>query len=179
MGRGRGERDDAQQGPSAISIVGPGMLLVGDLVTDGTVRIEGRVRGSIWAGKAVVVGREGSVEGELRTADAVIAGSVHGLLLASSRLEVQGEARIEGDVHARRLQLEEGAVLNGDVRMGEVELGERPELDRAFSLPGLAPGGSGAGEATGGDGNAGGLRGKRGSGSGDPTEQVQEDPVLL
>ena len=124
MARGK-ERDEAQS-PSAISIIGPGMRVVGDCVTEGTVRVEGRVRGSIWAGKAVVVGTEGGVHGEIRTQDAVISGEVVGSLMVASRLEVHGSARIEGEVHARRVQLEEGAVLNGDIRMGDIDVGPPP-----------------------------------------------------
>lgn len=103
----------------AISIVGPGMRVVGNLETDGTVRIEGAVEGSVQAGKAVVVGKDGVVDGDVRTQDAVIAGRVVGTVVAESRLELQATSRIEGEVFARKLQLEEGAVLNGSVQMGD------------------------------------------------------------
>ena len=46
---------------TVISIIGPGMKVVGDLVTDGTLRIEGTVEGTIRAGKAVVIGKDGVV----------------------------------------------------------------------------------------------------------------------
>lgn len=127
-------RERADEGPpSMISIIGPGMKVLGDCSTEGTVRIEGVVRGEIFAGKAIVVGKDGIVTGDLRTHDAVIAGTVEGAVHAASRLEIQATARIRGEVHARRLQLEEGAVLNGEVRMGEIELGAPPSMgaDRA------------------------------------------------
>ncbi len=104
---------------TVISIIGPGMRVVGDCETDGTVRVEGTVEGSIRAGKAVVVGKEGLVEGDVVTQDAVISGRVQGTLTAESRLELQATCRIEGEVRARRMQLEEGAMLNGTVLMGE------------------------------------------------------------
>lgn len=104
---------------SVISIIGPGMRVVGDLETDGTVRIEGRVDGNVRAGKAVVLGKEGSVQGTIQTQDAVISGRLIGTLTADSRLELQATSRIEGDVYARRLHLEEGAILNGTVNMGD------------------------------------------------------------
>ena len=116
------ERSEAPNGP-VISIIGPGMRVEGDCFTEGTLRIEGEVTGTVHAGKAVVVGKDGAVLGDVATQDAVVAGRVTGTLLAASRLEVQATARIEGEVHTRRLQLEDGAVLNGEVRMGEVELG--------------------------------------------------------
>lgn len=104
---------------SVISIIGPGMKVVGDCDTDGTIRIEGTVEGSVRAGKAVVVGRDGVVSGDIATQDAVVSGTVIGTLVAESRLELQATCRIEGDIRARRMQLEEGAVLNGTVHMGE------------------------------------------------------------
>jgi cytoskeletal protein CcmA (bactofilin family) len=116
-------RDRAGNGGTApetvISIIGPGMKVVGDCETDGTIRIEGTVEGSVRAGKAVVVGKDGHVKGDVATQDAVISGRITGTLSADSRLEVQATARIEGEVKARRLQLEEGAVLNGTVNMGQ------------------------------------------------------------
>jgi cytoskeletal protein CcmA (bactofilin family) len=104
---------------TVISIIGPGMHVVGECTTDGTLRIEGSVQGSVRAGKAVVVGKDGAVEGDVITQDAVISGRVSGTLVAESRLELQATCRIDGEVRARRMQLEEGAILNGIVQMGE------------------------------------------------------------
>ena len=104
---------------TAISIIGPGMKIVGDCITDGTVRVEGRVEGSVKAGKAVVIGKDGTVQGNIDTQDAVISGTIEGTVNAQSRLELQSTCRIDGEVFARRMQLEEGAILNGRVHMGE------------------------------------------------------------
>ena len=104
---------------TVISIIGPGMKVVGDCLTDGTVRVEGAVEGSIKAGKAVVIGRQGSVTGDVHTQDAVVSGKVSGTLVAESRLELQATCQIDGEVRTRRMQLEEGAVLNGTVHMSE------------------------------------------------------------
>ena len=71
------------------------------------------------AGKAVVVGKDGLVDGHVHTQDAVIGGRITGSLTAASRLELQATAQVDGEVQARRMQLEEGAVLNGKVSMGE------------------------------------------------------------
>jgi cytoskeletal protein CcmA (bactofilin family) len=104
---------------SVISIIGPGMTVVGDCQTEGTVRIEGVVEGSIRAGKAVVIGKQGKVRGDIHTQDAVVSGHVTGTVVAESRLELQATCQIDGEVRTRRMQLEEGAVLNGTVEMGE------------------------------------------------------------
>ncbi|HEX8696009.1 MAG TPA: polymer-forming cytoskeletal protein [Longimicrobium sp.] len=121
--------------PDSMSIIGPGMHIVGDLVTDGTVRVEGRVDGTLRAGKAVVVGKEGEVRGDIITQDAVIGGRVRGTVTAESRLELQATCDIEGQVSARasHLHLEEGARFTGQVQM----LGE----DAPRALPAPAPSG--------------------------------------
>ena len=106
---------------TVISIIGPGMRVVGDCETDGTIRIEGHVEGSVQTGKAVVVGKDGVVDGDIVTQDAVISGSVLGHIVAESRLEVQATARIQAEVRAKRMQLEEGAQLTGSVHVGEIE----------------------------------------------------------
>jgi cytoskeletal protein CcmA (bactofilin family) len=116
MSRDRGLKPSPPD--QVISIIGPGMKVVGDCDSDGAIRVEGAVIGNIRAGKAVVVGKDGVVEGDISTQDAVIAGSVKGVLRADSRLEVQASSRIEGEVIAARIQLEEGAILNGTVQMG-------------------------------------------------------------
>jgi len=117
MAKDRGVRPSPPE--QVISIIGPGMRIVGDCDTDGAVRIEGMVQGNIRAGKAVVVGKEGTVEGDIFTQDAVISGTVKGTLRAESRLELQSTSRIEGEVLAGRMQLEEGAILNGTIQMGK------------------------------------------------------------
>jgi len=118
MARDRGVKPSPPD--QVISIIGPGMRVIGDCETDGAVRIEGSVKGNIRAGKSVVVGKDGVVEGDITTQDAVIAGTMKGVLRAESRLEVQATSRVEGEVLAARMQLEEGAVLNGTVQMGKV-----------------------------------------------------------
>jgi cytoskeletal protein CcmA (bactofilin family) len=114
------DRTPPRSGEGAISIIGPGMKVVGDLITDGTVRIEGRVEGTVRAGKAVVVGKEGEIIGDITTQDAVIGGHVKGTVQAESRLELEGTSVIEGEVRApdHHFRLDEGARFNGNIQMG-------------------------------------------------------------
>lgn len=146
----RGGKDNREQSGSIISIVGPGTKVSGDVVAEGSIRVEGEIEGTVYAGKAVVVGKEGTVNGDISTNDAVISGQVKGTITAASRLEIHGTATVEGVVRTRRLQLEEGAVLNAEVRMGEVTL-EVPGSKGASAAeqPGenqVAPGQDGSGK---------------------------------
>lgn len=114
-------KDQGGQPPrdTVISIIAPGMRVVGDCDTDGTLRIEGTIEGTVRAGKAVVVGKEGVVLGDIRTQDAVIGGQVTGTIIAESRLELQPTAVINGEIRARRVKLDEGGTINGNIHMTE------------------------------------------------------------
>lgn len=122
-----------------ISIIGPGMKVVGNCTTEGTLRIDGEVEGSITAGKAVVIGKDSLVVGDITTQDAVIGGRVKGRIVAESRLELQATCLIEGEVFARRIKLEEGGQVFGTVQMGEDAV--KAEAKREEAAPELQPAG--------------------------------------
>ena len=139
MSRDRGAKPSPPE--QVISIIGPGMRVVGDCDAEGAIRVEGTVQGNIRAGKAVVVGKDGVVDGDIYTQDAVIAGTVKGVLRAESRLEIQASSRIVGEIVAVRMQLEEGAILNGSVQMGnEAETKTRsPQIEHGGGAVGDDP----------------------------------------
>lgn len=112
-------KPERETGDGAISLIAPGMSIVGDCETDGTVRIEGKVEGSIKAGKSVVVGRSGEVVGDIFTQDAIVSGRISGNITAESRLELQATCDIQGEIRSRRVQLDEGARFNGQIFMEE------------------------------------------------------------
>lgn len=101
-----------------VSVIGPGMEIVGDIKCDGTVRVEGRVEGSIKASKSVVIGKEGTVAGDIETQDVVIAGRVNGTVVGASRVELQETCHVEGDIESRRVKLDEGGRVEGRLHMG-------------------------------------------------------------
>jgi cytoskeletal protein CcmA (bactofilin family) len=108
---------------NVISIIGPGMRVIGDCETDGTLRIEGTVEGTVRAGKAVVIGKDGTVKGDVITQDAIVGGRVTGAVVAESRLELQATCAVDGEIRARRIKLDEGGRINGTIVTGEIRDG--------------------------------------------------------
>lgn len=115
-------------GDVAISIIGPGMRVRGDLSTDGTVRIEGTIEGTIRAGTAVVLGKEGRIIGDVVTQDAIIGGHLQGSIVAEARLELQSTCVVDGEIRTRpeHMRLEEGAQFNGAIQMTDAPGAEPP-----------------------------------------------------
>lgn len=116
--KNRGMENDTTPAQATTSLIAAGTRLEGEIMTDGTVRIEGSVKGSINAGKAVVVGVGGEFEGEIVTQDASIFGTVTGRITSHSRLEVKAEGRVNGEVTAKRMQLDLGGQFNGVMVVG-------------------------------------------------------------
>jgi cytoskeletal protein CcmA (bactofilin family) len=86
--------------------------------------VEGTVEGTVRAGKAVVIGKDGVVMGDVITQDAIIGGRVTGAVVAESRLELQATCSVEGKVKARRIKLDEGGRINGTVFTGDISEGD-------------------------------------------------------
>ncbi|MGH7483185.1 MAG: bactofilin family protein [Longimicrobiales bacterium] len=132
------ENQLASANEGVISIIGPGMHVDGDCETQGTLRVEGSVKGAVRAGKAVVLGKDGRIDGDVFTQDAVIGGNVKGTVVAESRLELQATCVIEGEVRARRIKLDEGGRIDGRIQTGDVKAGKQsgapPSATSARSL---------------------------------------------
>jgi len=103
---------------TTLSIIAKDLTVVGDLTTDGVVKIEGTVKGTIRAGTQALIAPGAVVQGDLHTAEAVIGGRVEGNVHASDRVEVQATAQVQGDVLTRRIVVLEGGSVNGSIRMG-------------------------------------------------------------
>jgi cytoskeletal protein CcmA (bactofilin family) len=99
------------------SIIASDMTVIGDLETDGVVRIEGRVRGTVRVGAQVLVAHGAVIEGDLQTQEAVIAGQVSGAIHASERVELQATAMVSGDILTPRISIVEGGRVSGEVKM--------------------------------------------------------------
>lgn len=100
-----------------LSIVAVGMEITGRLDTNGVVKVEGTVRGSIRAERQVLVAKGGVVEGDVFTREAIIGGAVSGAIYADERVEVQTLSTINGDITTQKLMVQEGGDVNGNVRM--------------------------------------------------------------
>ncbi len=144
-----GKRDDrtASQDKLAgrepgLSVVATGMRIDGRLDTNGVVKVEGMVSGSIRAERQVLVAKGGIVEGDILTREAVIGGEVRGAIYADERVEVQAGSQVNGDITTKRILLQEGGEVNGHLRMEDPKAlarepgaAELPTGDQAAESP--------------------------------------------
>lgn len=99
------------------TLIGQQVVIRGDLYFTGGLLIEGRVIGKVVAEegqKAVVtLSQNGSIEGEVRAPVVIINGRLDGDVYASERVELESQARVEGNVHYKVVQMAAGSTLTG------------------------------------------------------------------
>ena len=132
-------RNDAPSPEAGLSVIASGMKIVGDIESSGVVKIEGVVEGAVRGARQLLLGRQGTVHGDIRAHEVVIGGTVIGTIVADERVEIQGTSRVQGDIHTKSIVVLEGGVINGTVRMGETAATELGELASDNPVrPGLA-----------------------------------------
>jgi len=146
MARDRGRAEPVVD--QGMSVVGAGMTFVGDCQTEGGLRVDGTVDGSVRTGRVLEIGPDGVVKGDVRAQEATVAGQVHGTMVVESRLELRSTGKVDGEVFARRMSVAEGAVVNAAMRMGDRATAAAPtgEPSAAARRLEVAPGGPGSPE---------------------------------
>ena len=139
---------EEHQRPLSTSLIGADMRVFGSVHSTSVVSVAGTVLGSVSADDQVIVTKGGRVEGGVEAREVVLNGEVRGQVDARERLEIQASAMVHGDLHAPRLMLLEGAVVDGDVSIAESSM-ECQSGAASGSAP-QAPG------VRGGDGSSGG-----------------------
>jgi cytoskeletal protein CcmA (bactofilin family) len=104
----------ARRGNGQASIIGPDLVITGNLRSEGEVAIEGEVQGDVEA-RRIVVGEEAQVVGALIADEVVVRGGVQGQIRGNS-VTFQATGRVEGDIFHKSLLIEQGALFEGRSR---------------------------------------------------------------
>ena len=105
---------------SVRSTIAAGMQVAGDCSFQDGLQIDGHVRGNVIGEggqpSVLVIGEGGSVEGAISADHVVIGGTVIGPVVARELLELQAKARVQGDVRYKALEMQQGAVIAGQLQ---------------------------------------------------------------
>jgi len=111
---------------SAPTVLGADAEFEGVLSFRGDVRVEGRLRGEVYAAGGLRIEPGASVDGRVEVDELVVAGHLRGEVFAKRRLELLPTARVEATVRTPRLALAEGCVLQGRCEAGPDVTGRVP-----------------------------------------------------
>ena len=97
------------------TLIAAGTEIRGDIQFKGRLHVDGTVEGAIRgdAHAMLTLSEQARVTGELQAPHIVINGAVVGDVSASDRLELASNARVEGNVYYKVLEMSAGAQING------------------------------------------------------------------
>lgn len=107
-----------EKAPESVSMIGAGTVITGDIVCAGDIRIDGTLKGNLYCQARVLIGSSGKVEGHIQCRTGDITGTVTGNIQSGDLLYLHGEACVDGDIQAAKLQVDPTVSFNGQCRMG-------------------------------------------------------------
>lgn len=113
-----GQRMADQQG-GEVTIVGQGAKLEGNVVSAGSLRIDGQIKGQVNADGDVMLSPQSAVEADIRAQNVSVAGRFKGSIVVKGRAEITRGGRVDGNITSKTLVVEEGAVFQGQSIMDQ------------------------------------------------------------
>lgn len=99
------------------ALLGAGTEYNGKLNFKGTVRIDGAFTGEIASEGRLIVGKGATIHGRIHVGELMVNGSIHAQVVATKIVTLHKEAEVFGSVTTPRLEMEEGAILQGTLDM--------------------------------------------------------------
>ena len=120
---------------SSINLIGAGTVIEGDIRSNGDIRIDGTVYGSVTSKARVVIGATGIIEGDVNSQNADVSGTIKGKTTITEMLFLKSSSKIIGDLVTGKLVVEVGATFTGSCNMGplikDIKDGDKPtELNK-------------------------------------------------
>ena len=90
----------------------------GSINFQGTIRVDGKVRGKISSnGGTLIVGEKASIDADITVGTAIVMGEVKGTIDAQDRIEVYPPGSVGGDIQTPVISIEPGGIFNGSCAM--------------------------------------------------------------
>lgn len=103
---------------SEVAVIGSSIQINGDVRGDEDLRIEGNVSGTVnLTSGALTIGKEGKVKAGVYAKSIAVDGETSGDLYATDRISVHVNARVQGNIIAPKVSIEEGAHFKGSIEM--------------------------------------------------------------
>ncbi len=97
-----------------IQMLGPQVALEGTLVFEGTMIINGHVKGAIESKEGtIVIGEKAVIHADIFVRSASVSGEIKGSVRATERIELHPPARVYGDLNAPDVLIDAGVTLDG------------------------------------------------------------------
>jgi len=138
---GRKGRQMAEQG-TEVTVIGHGARLEGTVVSAGSLRVDGQVRGKIQADGDVMLSAQSQVEADIQAENVSVAGRFKGNIVVKHGAELARGGRVDGNITSKTLVVQEGGVFCGQSIMDQqAQRAQQPEPAKGSDVakPGKQP----------------------------------------
>jgi cytoskeletal protein CcmA (bactofilin family) len=104
---------------ATINLISNGTEITGDVKSNGDIRIDGVLTGSLTTKGKVVIGPTGKVNGEINCKNSEVSGTIEGKINVGQLLTLKSSSRIFGDIVTSKLSIEPGAQFTGNCKMSD------------------------------------------------------------
>lgn len=98
---------------SVETLIGANASIEGNIKTDRTVRVDGKIKGNIETTAGVLIGADAVIEGSIKAEIVMLGGTVKGNITAPEGIEILPKAKMFGDLKTNILTIAEGASFEG------------------------------------------------------------------
>lgn len=113
----KGMASDA--GGAEVNLIGKGTKVVGEITSESSIRIDGKLKGKLVCKSTLTIGQGGEIEGDVEVNNANISGKLKGSLIVKQKLVLESTSTLIGDLQAAKLIVDEGAVFDGTSQMAK------------------------------------------------------------
>jgi cytoskeletal protein CcmA (bactofilin family) len=96
-----------------------GSKIIGTVITDSDMRIDGIVEGDVKCSGKLVIGEQGLVKGSIECQNAEVMGRVDGKIDVKNSLALRSTSNLVGEIATGTLMVEPNAIFNGSCTMGK------------------------------------------------------------
>ncbi len=103
-----------------VSVIGPTLVIKGELSADEDLVIEGQIEGTIAHHKKnLTIGKEGRVKADIHASSVLVEGHLVGDIHSEGVVSLAKSASVMGNIHCGRIVMQDGARFSGRIEMGE------------------------------------------------------------
>jgi cytoskeletal protein CcmA (bactofilin family) len=95
-----------------------GSKIIGTVITDSDMRIDGTVEGDVKCSGKLVIGEHGLIKGTVECQNAEIMGRLEGKIDVKYTLALRATSNLKGEISTGTLMVEPNAIFNGNCSMG-------------------------------------------------------------
>ncbi len=101
-----------------LNFIGKGTHVDGNIKTESSIHVAGTIKGKLICKNTVTISEHGRVDGDIEAVNAVVGGSVNGKVVVSEKIVLEPKSSLVGELKAKKLIIDEGAVFDGISDMG-------------------------------------------------------------